>query len=199
LPEGPQQALDELGADVEDSLEELTLPAAIVDASGTLRWANAAAREVLGEQVGQSFFSLVDPADVRTVREDHARIVLGRGHVPDKTVTLVAPDGRRYRAELSNARLKNGDHVVGAFGVARLRPVAGNARPSTTLTPRQTQVLRLLASGRSTQQVAADLRISVETTRNHVRALLRRLHSRSRVEAVARAHALGLFDDDGGG
>jgi DNA-binding CsgD family transcriptional regulator len=193
---GLQETLDELGANVQDALEELTLPAGILDVSGTLLWANTAARELLGDApVGRSFFGLVDAADVRAVREDHVRIVLGSGSATDRTVMLLVPDGGSFRAELSGVRLKSGEEIVGVFGIARLQPVeTGAEQPSARLTPRQTQVLRLLASGRSTEQIAAELGIAVDTTRNHVRGLLRRLDSHSRIEAVVRAHALGLLE-----
>jgi len=46
-------------------------------------------------------------------------------------------------------------------------------------------VLRLLEHGRSTAQIAAELNLSVETVRNHVRYLLKALGVRSRLEAVA--------------
>lgn len=189
--------LDDLGANVESSLEELPLPAGIVDASGTLRWANAAAREALGDAaVGRSFFGLVNAADVRSVREDHARIVLGTRHAADRTVTLEPPNGARLRAELSGARLTSGEEVVGVFGIARLLPVeAGDEQSDIRLTPRQTQILRLLARGRSTEQIAAELGIAVDTTRNHIRRLLQRLDSHSRIEAVVRAHAAGLLEE----
>jgi len=194
---GLRRTLVELDADVKGALEELTLPAGIVDAPGVLRWANGAAREVLGDDVvGQSFFRLIDPLDVRAVREDHARIVHGPGQARDSTATLLTPDGRRFRAELSGASLKNGEHVVGVFGIARLRPVeAEREQPAVRLTPRQAQVLRLLACGRSTVEIAAELGIAVETTRNHIRRLLHQLDSHSRIEAVVRAYALGLVDE----
>jgi DNA-binding NarL/FixJ family response regulator len=53
------------------------------------------------------------------------------------------------------------------------------------LTPRQTEVLRLLEHGRSTEQIAGDLHLSVETVRNHIRRVLRALNVHSRLEAVA--------------
>jgi DNA-binding NarL/FixJ family response regulator len=61
-------------------------------------------------------------------------------------------------------------------------------RPPTAhphLTPRQTEVLRLLEHGRSTNQIAAELHLSTETVRNHVRGILQALDVHSRLEAVA--------------
>ena len=60
------------------------------------------------------------------------------------------------------------------------------------LTPRQLEVLRHLATGHSTRNIAALLGISVDTVRNHVRALMQRLGTHSRLAAVIRAHELGL-------
>jgi len=48
--------------------------------------------------------------------------------------------------------------------------------------------LALLERGHSTEQIASDLHISVETVRNHIRAILRALGVHSRLEAVAVAH-----------
>jgi DNA-binding NarL/FixJ family response regulator len=61
------------------------------------------------------------------------------------------------------------------------------------LTPRQVQVVRLLADGRSTLQIAAELHLAVETVRNHVRGALRRLGAHSRLEAIAVARRDGIL------
>jgi LuxR family maltose regulon positive regulatory protein len=61
------------------------------------------------------------------------------------------------------------------------------------LTPRQNDVLQLLCQGASTEDIAPMLHLSKETVRNHVRHVLRALGAHSRVEAVARAHELGLL------
>jgi DNA-binding NarL/FixJ family response regulator len=50
-------------------------------------------------------------------------------------------------------------------------------------------VLRLLEQGRSTKQIAAELHLSIETVRNHIRRLFRALGVHSRLEAVAAARA----------
>jgi DNA-binding NarL/FixJ family response regulator len=48
--------------------------------------------------------------------------------------------------------------------------------------------LGLLERGRSTEQIAAELHLSVETVRNHIRAILQALGVHSRLEAVAVSH-----------
>jgi DNA-binding NarL/FixJ family response regulator len=50
-------------------------------------------------------------------------------------------------------------------------------------------VLRLLEQGRSTKQIAAELHLSTETVRNHIRRLFRALGVNTRLEAVAAARA----------
>lgn len=55
------------------------------------------------------------------------------------------------------------------------------------LTSREIEVLRLLAEGTSTQDIAASLFISVPTTRNHVQNILRKLDVHSKLEAVSLA------------
>ncbi len=53
------------------------------------------------------------------------------------------------------------------------------------LTPRQLEVLRLLAAGSSTERIASELYLSVETVRWHVKSILRKLRVSSRAEAIA--------------
>ena len=60
------------------------------------------------------------------------------------------------------------------------------------LTPRERQILRLLASGASTKRVAESLNVSETTVRNHVQNLFNKLGVHSRVECVAMAHELGF-------
>ncbi len=62
------------------------------------------------------------------------------------------------------------------------------------LTARETEVLRLVARGRSNQQIAAELFISPKTASVHVSNILGKLGVTSRVEAAATAHRLHLAD-----
>jgi DNA-binding NarL/FixJ family response regulator len=55
------------------------------------------------------------------------------------------------------------------------------------LTPREREVLDLLAEGCQTREIACQLAVSGETVRSHVRAILRKLDVRTRAAAVARA------------
>ena len=62
------------------------------------------------------------------------------------------------------------------------------------LTPRELEVLRLVAEGRSNQQIADALFISRKTASVHVSHILSKLGAKTRVEAAAFAHRAGLDD-----
>jgi len=60
------------------------------------------------------------------------------------------------------------------------------------LTARELEVLRLLAAGRGTGAIARELIVSEGTVKRHISNLMGKLDVHSRLEAVARARALGL-------
>lgn len=62
------------------------------------------------------------------------------------------------------------------------------------LTPRQLEVLGLLAAGKSAREICHELYLSQATVRNHIRALLLALGAHSQLEALARAREAGLLD-----
>lgn len=61
------------------------------------------------------------------------------------------------------------------------------------LTPRQHEVLELIAAGLATRAIAARLGISVPTVRNHIRAILLEFGAHSQIEALAAARRRGLL------
>jgi DNA-binding NarL/FixJ family response regulator len=74
-------------------------------------------------------------------------------------------------------------------------PPAGNAseRPVEPLTPREIEVLEMLAEGLSNKMLAYRLNISTHTAKFHVNAILAKLGASTRTEAVTRAIRLGLI------
>ncbi len=65
--------------------------------------------------------------------------------------------------------------------------------PPEELTPRELEVLQLLAEGLPNKQVAQRLGVSEHTVKFHVNAILSKLDAHSRTEAVTRAARLGLI------
>lgn len=181
----PMEALNTMGADVEEALERVNVPAYVLDHLGIVRWMNRAARALVGDQVGRQFTSVVAPEDTRRARELFARKVIGNTAVTDGQFFVVDADGGRVGVEISSVPLRRGEHVVGVFGQVSDMLEDPQPHPELHLTPRQSEVLRLLERGRSTVQIAEELQVSRETVRNHVRHLLHALGASSRLEAVA--------------
>ena len=61
------------------------------------------------------------------------------------------------------------------------------------LTPRELEVLRLMALGWETEHIAAELEVTLHTVRSHVANLRRKLNAKSRFEAVMTATRLGIL------
>ena len=76
-----------------------------------------------------------------------------------------------------------------------VRDVFGSPRRQVpSVTARELEVLRMLAAGRPTRDIAASLFISYATTRNHIQHILHKLGAHSRLQAVAIATREGLID-----
>jgi DNA-binding NarL/FixJ family response regulator len=74
----------------------------------------------------------------------------------------------------------------------------GNGRQTAdvSLSPREREILRLLAEGRSQKQIAAALVISPKTVATHIQHLLSKLGVHSRAQAVSAAYRSGLVEAD---
>jgi len=82
---------------------------------------------------------------------------------------------------------------LGVGPVASVETVAGTPiAPPDGLTPREVEVLRLIASGKSNQEIATELVISINTVTNHVKNILGKTGCANRTEAAAYAIPRGL-------
>ncbi len=80
--------------------------------------------------------------------------------------------------------------LVGRYA-SRISPPAGTG-DGGVLTPREVEVLRLVARGLSNAEIARELFISHETVKTHVSRVLTKLDLRDRVQAVVHAYRTGL-------
>lgn len=80
--------------------------------------------------------------------------------------------------------------ILDTFGAGPPAVEGGTRQPSSNksvLTPRQCQVLALIAEGLANKQIARELDIALGTVKTHVATILRELNVSSRTQAVARA------------
>lgn len=114
----------------------------------------------------------------------HDVITAGGDGLLSKSVTI---------ADLAEAVIAVGNGAS-AFPPSALREWAERDLTDTgaTLTPREREVLTLLAQAKSVGTIAEELHVSSNTVRNHIRAILNKLHVSSQLEAVVTAQRAGL-------
>jgi DNA-binding CsgD family transcriptional regulator len=105
----------------------------------------------------------------------------------DEAAALLRSGGAE-RLESVTAPITTGEDVVGLLSIAPHARRSAFRHPAPRLTRRQREVLELLAHGRTTRQIAADLGIAEDTARNHIRLLLAELRVHTRLEAVVAAY-----------
>jgi len=193
------------------------------DAEGLVRAWNGAAQQLLGfstsHAVGRHFDTLLGPRDVHdnpflhgnlplvelalqaepvhpfemSVRDSSGqRLIVQVGIV----VVLAGDDeGHRvvYLLERRFRRRRSDEVIERLLSESKWRDAPAPSAESDLLTPRQREVLRLLAEGEGPQEIAETLSLSVFTVRSHLRAIYGRLGAHSQSEAVAKAYQLRLI------
>lgn len=100
-----------------------------------------------------------------------------RVHEQHKRLEQLARDFVASHTELEHAPSSSGQRI----------------RNSATLTARETEILRILATGSSSQSIARQLHISQATVTNHIKHILAKLNVHSRLEAIRHAERLRLI------
>ena len=85
------------------------------------------------------------------------------------------------------------ERIMGFFSAPRSSALPQRAFPE--LTEREEEVLLLVAKGKSNQQIARELFVSLKTVRNHVSNILLKLQVADRAQAVIRARDAGMGRD----
>jgi DNA-binding CsgD family transcriptional regulator len=167
----------------------------VTDTHGRIRWVNRASVALFGSRRATHFSCFIAPEHLNGTRASFARNVL---EVVDTTVlnTVLVGLFGRFAAELTSVLLRRDGIVVGVLFIVRsepeLRLESGPARlPRPNLTPRQYEVLVLLAEGLPTEQIAQRLQVAENTARNHIRLLLQEIGVHSRLAAVVTAYRNG--------
>ena len=187
--------------DVDLSLvDSLMVPASLHDVNGRFVQMNAAAERASGisngQLVGRHYTEPLLPEEREKVVAQFRRAV-EHGEPTDFETVFVDASGNRRGVRAQHLPLRSGDDIVGvlilAFDASPPASKSIGLAPQPQLTPRQREILDLLASGLSTSDIAEKLTLSTETVRNHVRRVFSELQVHTRLEAIAAARRLGLL------
>jgi len=185
------------GLDFARAMNDLAAPAYMIDREGRFSWVNQAYIELFGDRRGRPFSDYVAPEHRQRARTNFARKVVGKT-TTIFDLTVLDRNGERITVRVTSAPMRKDGEIIGIFGIGF--PLPQVPAPSRSvlddLTPRQHEVLRLLAEGLETPEIAKRLGVADETARNHIRALLRATGAHSRLEAVLMGMRLGVVAPD---
>jgi DNA-binding CsgD family transcriptional regulator len=163
-----------------EQAEELTgIPAG--EAVGRACWQVIAGEDDAGGLVcheGCSRARLVREGRCLPAEQLHARTASGRRRISLETIAAEGAEGPIFIHVMRDA--------------PALEPTERPPGPMPQLTPRQREVLAMLAEGQPAKVVAKRLALTETTVRNHIRLLFLALGAHSQLEAVARGRAYGL-------
>ncbi|MEP6811816.1 MAG: PAS domain-containing protein [Actinomycetota bacterium] len=181
-------------------VDRLVVPASLHDVDGWFIHANAAAERAAGfsnaQLLGKHFTELLRPEARKNVETQFRRAV-ERGEPSYFETVFIDGGGHLRGVRAQHLPLQNDGTIVGvlilAFDVRRAPSEHARTERDPRLTPRQGEILDLIASGMSTAEVARELTLSPETVRNHLRNAFTELGAHTRVEAIAAAVRFGLM------
>jgi len=161
--------------------EAVTADVVIADYAGGLRWlAGTALRPAPAPRAAPSPRVLILTAQDR---EREVRLALERG-----AHGYLMLDCRADALVAAVRLLARGQRCICHEAAERMI----DSMAQSPLTPRELQVLQLLALGRSNKAIGHELGLAVGTVKAHVKAILMKLDVRSRSEAISVCHRRGL-------
>jgi DNA-binding NarL/FixJ family response regulator len=123
-----------------------------------------------------------DPNEMLAAVRAGADGFLCKDQAPDRLVRALAGV---FDGEAALSRAMAGHLVRDVREGQRRIALASHFPHRERLTPRQLEILQLIAAGNSTSEIAAHLCLSPETVRWHVKSILRKLRAKNRAEAAA--------------
>lgn len=183
-----------------DAFNQSRNPMVLLDEERRHVEVNGAYVQLLGyrpsELIGRPVYEL--RADHASVSEQQWRTALRQKQFTG-TIELVRADGGHVTAEYAgHPEIVTGRQLVLFVALrvsrgARLREDGDAAAPRPDLSPRELDVVRLLALGFSGPEVAEELRIAHNTVRTHTRNAMTKVSARSRAQLVAKTLAECMY------
>lgn len=196
------------------AVDSLDVGLAIVDPAGKITWANASWLDAVTRQgTLQEGKALGTLADLSASARGAAAAAIERGirsviegdsvyfeleyraptQPPRRFVLTATPlRGESQGAVVMHRELRSADDrrapVIGGVRAAEM------AAPVDRLTPRELQILRLLARGLPNRDIARELQIEYTTVRGYVQTIIQKFGASSRLECVAMAYRLGMVE-----
>jgi DNA-binding NarL/FixJ family response regulator len=107
---------------------------------------------------------------------------------------LLKSTGREELERALEIVFEGGAYVQGEVTKPLLDAMTGDIDEPPALSPREQQILQLVALGRENKQIARELDISEATVKTHIKGIFARLDVRSRAEAVAVGLRFGIIE-----
>lgn len=142
--------------------------------TGALRWSILAAEPLHVEGRASMLFTLVDITEQKRTKEQLSQAI-------ETVMKDTSWFTKAFLEELAQAKVKENDLNIDSLSVS-----------VSDLTPREQEVLGLVAAGRSDAGIAAELGLARTTIRNYVSRLYQKLSVHSRAEAIIWARERGL-------
>jgi len=176
-------------------------PMVLLDDDRTIVDANEAIAALLGysraEMIGHSMLDFIPPDEHEHHRLAWAQLQAMGEQTVDRT--LVHRDGHPIPVQYAGTYTDVPDHgplgvyVAIEIGSSPEREAPVHEADVTPLTNRESEVVRLVALGKTGTAIAADLHLSPETVRTHVRNAMAKTGTRTRAQLVATAFSERLI------